>query len=267
MKTGCCLLLLATPDDPLARRAVPLAGQSGYDYAEVSLARLLLLDARETAAYRKLLDEARLPAEVFNNAIPKGMALIGPHADPVRLEDYIHRSLSAAEQMGTGLITMSGPNRATVPEGFDWERDGFPQYLEFLHRFGTQAAERGVSLAIEPINDEEHSFVSTLSDAQRAADACGCGNVGVIVDFYHFCKQQDSPDSLMQLCRGQKLRHIHYAAYPERTYPLQDDLSACRDALEPLFSAGYQGRVSIEAYARNPVSDLPEACRLLHNLF
>ncbi len=88
MKTGCCLLLLATPDDPLARRAVPLAGQSGYDYAEVSLARLLLLDARETAAYRKLLDEARLPAEVFNNAIPKGMALIGPHADPVRLEDY-----------------------------------------------------------------------------------------------------------------------------------------------------------------------------------
>ena len=38
MKTGCCLLLLATPDDPLARRAVPLAGQSGYDYAEVSLA-------------------------------------------------------------------------------------------------------------------------------------------------------------------------------------------------------------------------------------
>ena len=53
MKTGCCLLLLATPDDPLARRAVPLAGQSGYDYAEVSLARLLLLDARETAAYRK----------------------------------------------------------------------------------------------------------------------------------------------------------------------------------------------------------------------
>ena len=124
MKTGCCLLLLATPDDPLARRAVPLAGQSGYDYAEVSLARLLLLDARETAAYRKLLDEARLPAEVFNNAIPKGMALIGPHADPVRLEDYIHRSLLVAEQMGTGLITMSGPNRATVPEGFDWERDG-----------------------------------------------------------------------------------------------------------------------------------------------
>ena len=49
MKTGCCLLLLATPDDPLARRAVPLAGQSGYDYAEVSLARLLLLDARDTA--------------------------------------------------------------------------------------------------------------------------------------------------------------------------------------------------------------------------
>ena len=204
---------------------------------------------------------------MFNNAIPKGMALIGPHADPVRLEAYIHRSLLVAEQMGTGLITMSGPNRATVPEGFDWERDGFPQYLEFLHRFGTQAEERGVSLAIEPINDEEHSFVSTLSDAQRAADACGCGNVGVIVDFYHFWKQQDSPDSLMQLCRGQKLRHIHYAAYPERTYPLQDDLSACRDALEPLFSAGYQGRVSIEAYARNPVSDLPEACRLLHNLF
>ena len=96
MKTGCCLLLLATPDDPLARRAVPLAGQSGYDYAEVSLARLLLLDARETAAYRKLLDEARLPAEVFNNAIPKGMALIGPHAVPVRLEDYIHRSLFLA---------------------------------------------------------------------------------------------------------------------------------------------------------------------------
>ncbi len=267
MKLGCCLLLLATPDDPLARRTLPLVGQSGYDYAEVSLARLLLLDDVETAAYRKLLDSARLPAEVFNNAIPKGMALIGPHADPVRLDIYIRRSLSVAEQMGTDLITMSGPNRATVPEGFDWDGEGFPQYLEFLHRFGTQAAERGVALAIEPINDEEHSFVSTLSDAQRAADACGCGNVGAIVDFYHFMKQQDDPGSLMQLCRDRKLRHIHYAAYPARTYPLQDDLSACRDALDPLFAAGYRGRVSIEAYAQNPVSDLPETCRLLHGLF
>lgn len=267
MKIGCCLLLLATPDDPLAGRSLPLVGQSGYDYVEVPLARLLPLDDGEASAYRKLLDEARLSAEIFNNAIPRGMALIGPHADPVRLETYIRRSLSIAEQLGTDLITMSGPNRATVPEGFDWEGDGFPQYLEFLHRFGTQAAERGVSLAIEPINDEEHSFVSTLSDAQRAADSCGCGNVGVIVDFYHFFKQQDSLDSLMQLCRSQKLRHVHYAACPARTYPLQNDLPACREALDPLFAAGYQGRVSIEAYAKNPASDLPETCRLLHSLF
>ena len=43
MKSGICLLLLATNHDPLARAAIPTAAKAGYDYAEVSLARIYSL--------------------------------------------------------------------------------------------------------------------------------------------------------------------------------------------------------------------------------
>ena len=114
MKSGICLLLLATNHDPLARAAIPTAAKAGYDYAEVSLARIYSLSDNQLSDYRSLFLQSGLPVEVFNNAVPKGLALAGPGADPQALSRYIDRALYLAGFMGVSMITMSGPNRLTV---------------------------------------------------------------------------------------------------------------------------------------------------------
>lgn len=263
MKIGICLLLLASQQDPLAKASIPTAAAAGYDYAEAPLARLLALSDEELTEYRDRLFAAGLPVEAFNNAIPRDIALIGPNADEEAKSRYIDRALFLADFFGVSLITMSGPNRRTVPESFPWS-EGFPQYVGFLKRFAGQAAAQGVTLAIEPINDEEHSFVSTVSEALRAVNAAGCPGLMTMVDTYHFLKQGDHMDDVT--ANIGKIAHIHYAAQARRTYPLAGDMEECRSTLSPILSAGYKCRISLEAYAPDPARDLPESARLLRSL-
>lgn len=263
MKIGICLLLLASQQDPLANASIPTAAAAGYDYAEAPLARLLSLSDEELKEYREGFLAAGLPVEVFNNAIPRDIALIGPSAREDTLARYMERALFLADFFGVSLITMSGPNRRTVPETYTWNQ-GFPRYVDFLRRFSNLAAAQGVALAIEPINDEEHSFVSTVPEALRAVNAAGSRNLAAMVDTYHFLKQGDCMDDVT--ANIEKIAHIHCAAKACRTYPLAGDMEECRRFLSPVLSAGYKGRLSVEAYAPDPARDLPESARLLRGL-
>lgn len=260
MKLGTCLLLLATENDPLAQSLIPTIGAAGYDYAEVSLARLLPLSEARIADYLAAFLENNLPVEVFNNAVPRGLALIGPSADPAAISDYMDRALHLAGLLGVSMITMSGPNKRTVPTDYLWDR-GFPEYVRFLQQFADRAAARDITLVIEPINDEEHSFISTVAAAADAVRAAGRKNVKTMIDSYHFIKQGDDPGLMLQNISS--IAHIHYAAQPRRTYPLADDIEDFQALLARLTAAGYRGRISLEAYTPDPAHDLPKTRQLI----
>lgn len=264
MKLGVCLLMLASASDPLAKDCIPLLKQAGYDYAEVPLARLLELPEEEVRQYRAQFRQAGVPVEAFNNAIPAGLPMIGPDCCEETLRRYIDRAVSLARFMGVKVITMCGPIRDWVPEGFAWA-DGFGQYVDFLKRYADAAAVHGITLAIEPINQEENGFVSTVSEACRVIEACGRSNLTVVVDFYHFVKENDDWDNLLSVCKD-VVSHVHYAALPRRSFPLSGEEAQCRLILEPFLKAGYAGRVSIEARTENPWHDLPEACNVMRSV-
>lgn len=264
MKIGSCLLLLATPKDPLAAASIPAVKRAGFDYAEVSLARVYDLSDQELDDYYSLFAANALPVEVFNNAIPRGLALVGPNSDPRALRDYAFRAVRLARRMGVSLITMSGPNQRTVPEGFSWDH-GFEQYVSFLQMYADCAAQEGISLAVEPINQEEHGFIATVSEACRAVHAAGCPNVKTIVDFYHFFKQNDDWENLLKVC-SDELVHAHYAVQEGRVYPRKENLKECERVLTPFLNAGYHGRISVEAYAPHPEEDLPDAVQVLRSI-
>lgn len=260
MKLGICLLLLATDHDPLAKSIIPDIAKAGYDYAEIPLARIFSLSNQELQTYRKLFQEAKLPIKVFNNAIPKGLALAGPNMNPLELSRYIDRAIYLAEFMGASLITMSGPNHLTVPSNQTWNHI-LPSYVRFLKQYADLAASKGITLAIEPINEEEHSFISTLSLAIEAIEAANCSNLVTMIDSYHFSKQQDNlKDALKKIAL---IKHIHYATPGKRTYPHPEDMAAFRQFLFPLLNAGYNGNISIEAFSDIPSFDLPLTADLI----
>ena len=87
-------------------------------------------------------------------------------------------------------------------------------------------------LVIEPINEEEHSFISTVSTAMDAVMAVNRPNLMTMIDSYHFTKQKDDPDTVIR--NISHIGHIHYAAQARRSYPLESDMDDCRQLLTPL---------------------------------
>ncbi len=263
MKLGVCLLMLANEGDPLAEASIPLVKKAGYDYAEVPLARLLDLEEAEVERYRELFLKNELPVEAFNNAIPAGLPMIGPDRREETLRRYIERAVYLAERMGVKVIAMCGPIRSWVPAGFTWET-GFEQYTAFMQMYADAALAHGITLAIEPINREEDGFISTVAEARQVVAACGRSNVSVVVDFYHFFKENDDYEALLREWGG--VSHVHYAAQVRRSYPLAGDAAECRRVLTPFLQAGYTQRLSIEAHTACPERDLPATCALMRTI-
>ena len=264
MRLGACLLMLATKEDPLGAQYIRPLKQAGYDYAEVSLARVLSLSDEQIAAYQKLFSDAGLPVEAFNNSIPSWMPLVGPDFDKKVLCSYIERAVVLAKQFGVRVITMCGPIRDWVSPDFDWSV-GFAQYVEFMRMYADEAVKYNITLAIEPINSEENGFISTVEDACKVIDACERKNIKVIVDFCHFFKQNDNWEQLMELSADQ-ICHAHYAAQACRSFPLQADEEECCKVLRPFIAAGFHGRISVEAKTQNPLADIPQTCTVMRNV-
>jgi len=256
--------MLASEEDPLAEKQIPLLKKAGYDYAEVPLARLLKLPEEAVRDYARQFSDAGIPVEAFNNSIPSRLPIIGPEFCADTLRRYIDRAIQLACLLGVKVITMCGPIRDWVPEGFTWE-EGFPQYVEFMRMYADAAAEHGITLAIEPINQEENGFISTVGEACRVIRSCGRSNITVVVDFYHFFKEHDNWEALLTEHKD-AVSHVHYAALPQRTFPGREDEAQCRMILEAFVKAGYTGRVSIEAHTVNPERELPEAGTMVRSI-
>ena len=97
--------------------------------------------------------------------------------------------------------------RAGVPH--DTLRDGF---LESTERIASHARERGVNIAIEPVNRFEGyaGFMNTIPDVMDAIESVGMDNVYALADFFHV-SIEDGPITDTLRCAGDRLAHIHLA--------------------------------------------------------
>ncbi len=254
MKFGSCLLLLATEKDPLAKDAIDALSQSGYDYAEVSLARLFPLADSDIMQYRALFDEVNLPVRIFNNGVPAGLCLIAEPGISDDVKRYVHRALHIAALMGVDIITMSGPNRRNTPAQIEWESEGASRYIDVVKYYAQACASESKTLLIEPINERETSFISTLAQAERIVRSAGEHNLGIISDNYHFSAQNDDYEKLVSLCADGTVRHLHFADPKTRFYPSSGNAGSYAHFLQPLLKAGYCGPLSIEAHINDDLT-------------
>lgn len=247
MKIGICLLLLANDADPLSRYSIPAIARTGYDYAEISLARIYDLPDDEIIAYRKLFSDNGVNVEAFNNAVPAGFSIVGDDATVEIQNAYIARAIKLAEQFGVKVITTSGPNAKRVPEGFDWVNIGYIRYIDFMRRFAKECANHGISIALEPICSKERGFVNTTGQACQIISEIGCRNVTLLVDMFHFAQEHENVEQLPKYAASGLLTHLHAARLDNRMIPAKDYADTLRRQLLPLVEAGFDRRISIEA--------------------
>jgi len=247
MKTG---LIICGPDvayGPLAllsgtfEEKAAKAARLGYDGVELMV--------RDPAG----LDWPAVKATLDANGLGVGQIVTGElfGADGLGLitsDDDLHRRtvarLKAIVDLAAylGTIVNIGRSRGRL-DWLDANERTWDVAMSKLREVVAYAAERGVRIAVEPINRYEAYFIHTTADGLRMIADLGFNNLGLMLDVYHMNIEDPSIEASLASA-GDRLWHVHIAD-SNRCYPGSGHLPF--DAIfATLRKMGYEGYVSAE---------------------
>lgn len=170
-------------DASLAELAAHVASL-GFDTIELPLENPGDWDA---AAARGMLERHGLAPVLVGVMTPGRNLVAAPEAEITATQEYLRACIDAAAELGA--TTLAGPLYATP--GRTWamtesEREAaYAQLRTSLAPLVDRAAGRGVTLAIEPLNRYETSFINTVDAAFDALEPLLGPGLGMLLDSYH----------------------------------------------------------------------------------
>jgi D-psicose/D-tagatose/L-ribulose 3-epimerase len=216
----------------------------GFDLIEICIEDP---DTIDTNLIRHALDEARLGVTVCG--------AFGPNrdmsADDAGIRDdamrYTRRCIDIAAALGSAVVV--GPMYAGVGNTRMLEpaarRRQWAFAVESLARVAGHAAERGIKLALEPLNRFETDLVNTVEQALRLIADVGRDNVGLLLDTFHMnIEEKNIPDAIQ---RGGERIFAFHACSSDRGTPGEDHLPWIEIAAA-LRNAAFAGPIVIEAF-------------------
>jgi sugar phosphate isomerase/epimerase len=240
------------------------AADAGFDFIEWNVGGLLQPHAGR-AAFQAALRQVRaapLPCPVVNCFVPAGLTITGPAADLSVLKQYVTLVFERAEEAGVRMIVFGSGGARRVPEGYD---PGLArtQLVAFGRMFAPIAERHGVTVVIEPLSRAECNILTTVDESADLVRDVDHPALRLLVDAYHFTRDQDSLDSLDLNAR--LLAHVHLATVPSRLAP---GMEPCDFApfFNTLRAGGYTGGVSFEGQAPDSPADLARAASIMRVL-
>jgi D-psicose/D-tagatose/L-ribulose 3-epimerase len=216
----------------------------GYDVVEIPVEDPSLIDVK---AVKEALASHDLEA-VICGAFGPGRDLT--HDDPSYHKislDYIRDCMDICTQLGTKFF--AGPMYSAVGKARlvtaeqkqrEWERA-----VLNLQKVCRMAEDRGLEIALEPLNRFESDLVNTAEDVLRLVDDIGHPAAKILLDGFHMNIEEPDIEKAIRMV-GKKLLHLqvseNYRGTPGTGQTLWD---AYKRGLEAI---GYEGTISIESF-------------------
>ncbi|MQA75714.1 MAG: TIM barrel protein [Solirubrobacterales bacterium] len=162
-------------------------------------------------------------------------------------QDYLRGCIEVAERIGSGVV--AGPMYA--PVGRLWRlapgerRATVARVAEALRPLAEHAGERGVRLAVEPLNRYETSLLNTVEQGLELVELVDSQACGLLLDTYHLNIEETDPPAAATAA-GSRIAHVH-ACGTDRGAP-GGDRFAWGDFATALRAAAYEGAVCIESF-------------------
>lgn len=224
----------------LARHAKGL----GFDVLEICMEEPERVSA---AAVRAAAEEASIAISVCGAFGPQRD--LSHEQDAVRSSgrDYLRRCVDVAAAVGSRhvagpMYSATGKARMLAASEREQQRRWA---VASLREVGEYAGERGIALAIEPLNRFETDLVNTVAQGIELCERIGLPNVGLLLDTFHMNIEEKSLPAAIREA-GERLVHVH-AAENDRGTPGTGhvDWGGVAAALDDV---GYRGQVVIESF-------------------
>jgi D-psicose/D-tagatose/L-ribulose 3-epimerase len=229
-------------DERLAHLAPRVRGM-GFDLIELQVESPGDWDPGRAA---EVLAEQQLGASLCA-VMPPGRDLLGDDGEVASTQDYLRHCVDVAERIGSKAV--GGPIYSAV--GRTWlldpgeRRRTIDRLVEALRPIADYAGERGVKLALEPLNRYETSLVNTAEQGLEVVEALDSPALGLLLDTYHMNIEEKSPADAIRLA-GAQLVHLH-ACGSDRGTPGADHLD-WRAIVRALRDTSYSGVICIESF-------------------
>lgn len=227
-------------DDEALARLAPSIREWGFDTIELPVEDLGDWDPGRAA---ELIGELGLDATVVLVMGPGRELVDAPGHVVADTQEYLRGVVDAADAVGSPVI--AGPAYASV--GRTWPIEdrtaAYRELREHLAPVADYAAERGVTIAVEPLNRYETSLINTVDQALEALD--GLAGTALALDVYHMNIEETDLPAAIERAAG-RIGHVQVSAN-DRGAPGRDHID-WRPVLNALDRAGYTGPMIIESF-------------------
>jgi len=243
--------------------SIPRLAQIGYRRVEVKRRSSTGYRAHEL---RRICDKYGVEIHSVMGS-DRGLVSPEPQTRAQRLE-ALKDAIRWAEELGAQIVE-------TVPMWHASEGDSYPQAWrrakEILSQAADFAAERGIILALEPVNKRESRLINTMAQASRFCREVNSPHLQVMGDLHHMAMEEKD---LLRAISSVAARHVHFHFSDNDRLPPGLGHLDLKAVVMRLFETGYQGSLSLSEVARFPdaetaarisytyTSALLEVCRL-----
>ena len=227
-----------------ARDLAPKVKALGFDILEVSCETPSLIDAREVG---KVVRDNGLEAIVCGAWGPdRDIASAEPR--PVKAsKEYILWLIEAAAELGSPTVCgpmYSGVGKAHLDDRLarcaEWRRS-----VEGIREMALVAADKGVRLALEPLNRFETDMINIVDQGLDFIDDVGKSNVGLHLDTFHMHLEERSSGAAIRKA-SDRIFHFH-ACENDRGVPGTGQVQ-WQEVASALKEVRYAGPVVIESF-------------------
>jgi D-psicose/D-tagatose/L-ribulose 3-epimerase len=225
-------------------KLAPRVKQMGFDLIEFGVEGTGDLDYKQAATIARDLG---LGTSVC--------AAMGPDRDLIHPDEsvrassagYVRHCIDAAEVLGGANVI--GPLYSSVGRCWQQTPDERAKDLDVLvtqlKALSKYAGDRGVTLAVEPLNRFETSFLNLAEQAIEVVDRVDHPSCGILLDTFHMNIEEKSIGDAIRAA-GPRLKHLHTCendrgAPGSGHVPWDEVAGACRDI-------GFEGPFVIESF-------------------
>jgi hydroxypyruvate isomerase len=171
--------------------------------------------------------------------------------EPEQFVAAARETAAVARRLRAGTIIVASGARDEMAS----EVEQFDRALAALRAALPFAEQNGVTLALEAVNAFDHpmAYVTRLPHAKSIVEAIGSDALGIVVDFYHASRMNDSVADTIGACAS-LIRHMQVAGLPNRDEPSADS-APYLDTVRSLRDGGYDGPIGLEYRPQLPSAE------------